>query len=94
MAEVRILLQFTAESPEKADGLVQALAARCPDVQKEPGCLQFEAFRSVLRPETYALVELWESQEALDVHERAMGPRTPNPGVTRTSEHYEYKRLH
>ena len=91
-APVRILIQFTADSPETADGLSAAMAERCREGQKEPGCIQFETFRSVMRPEVYALVELWESQEALDVHEAGMAPRQPNPAVLSTvSEHYEHK---
>lgn len=90
MAGVRILIQFTAESAELAESQVQALAERSRQVEKELGCVQFEAFRSVLQPEKWAVVELWESQEALDVHARTLGPRQANPGISRVSEHYEH----
>jgi quinol monooxygenase YgiN len=85
------MVQFTADTRETADRQVQALAERCKSVQTEPGCVQFEVFRSVLRPEQYALVELWESQEMLDQHARLQGPRTPAAGITRTTEHYGHQ---
>jgi quinol monooxygenase YgiN len=65
MAAVRVVVQFTAESAGIADKQVQGLADRSAAVQKEPGCLQFEVFRSVAHPKRYALIELWESQAAV-----------------------------
>jgi quinol monooxygenase YgiN len=88
---VRILIQFTADSPQTADAQVQALAERCRTTQQEPGCLQFEAFRSVLRPETWALVEHWASEEALDEHRKRMTPREPTAGVSRQREIYSHQ---
>ena len=91
MAAVRVVVQFTADSPQIADKQVQALAERSGTVQKEAGCLQFEVFRSVSRPEKYALIELWESQAVLDERSRARGggPPPPPEGVARVIEHYE-----
>ena len=91
MSGVRILIQFTADSAATADAQVQELAERCRSTQQEPGCLQFEAFRSVVRPETWALVEHWASQEALDEHRKLMTPRPPVAGVTRTREIYTHQ---
>ena len=90
---VRVVVQFTAENQGIADKQVQALAERGANVQKEPGCLQFEVFRSVARPEKYALIELWESQAVLDERARARGGAPPPlpEGVTRTIEHYEHQ---
>lgn len=91
MAGVRVVVQFTAESAARADELVSGLAERSQAVQKEPGCIQFEVFRSVLRPERYALIELWESQEVLDERNRARGGPPPSPeGVTRAIEYYPH----
>jgi quinol monooxygenase YgiN len=94
MTEVRVVVQFTAENAGIADKQVQALAERSGSVQKEPGCLQFEVFRSVSRPEKYALIELWESQEVLDERARARGGGPPPlaEGVTRVIEHYQHQR--
>ncbi len=91
MAAVRVVVQFTADSKETADRQVAALAERSHGVQQEPGCLQFEVFRSATRPEQYALIELWESQEVLDERTRARGGPPPvAAGLTRVIEHYQH----
>jgi quinol monooxygenase YgiN len=92
MAGVRLLIQFTADTKEIADQAIEAAVERCKKAQQEPGCLQFEVFRSALRPEHYTLLELWESKEALAVHAQAMAgnPPRPTPGITRVREDYEY----
>jgi quinol monooxygenase YgiN len=91
MAAVRVVVQFTADSPATAEQRSKELAERAKSVQQEPGCLQFEAFRSMSRPEQYALIELWESQQVLDDRSRARGSLPPPPtGVTRVIEHYEH----
>ena len=91
MAAVRVVVQFTGETLEIADTQVQALSERSKSVQQEAGCLQFEVFRSVLHPEQYVLMELWESEKVLEDRSRARGGGPPPlpAGVTRTTEHYE-----
>jgi quinol monooxygenase YgiN len=93
MAGVRLLIQFTAESTEIADKAIAASVERCKRASQEPGCLQFEVFRSALRPEHYVLLEHWESNEALAVHASAMpaNPPPPTPGIKRVREDYEYQ---
>jgi quinol monooxygenase YgiN len=90
MAGVRLIIQFTADTPEQAEQAVQAAVERCKKAQQEPGCLQFEAFRSALRPEHYVLLEHWESPEALAVHAAAGPPPAPRPGIRRVREDYEH----
>jgi quinol monooxygenase YgiN len=90
MAGVRLILQFTAGSKDEADKEVQAMADRCRKAQEEPGCLQFEVFRSELRPDTYALLEHWSSEQALEDH-RKRGTGGTNPSVKRVREHYEHQ---
>jgi quinol monooxygenase YgiN len=90
MAGVRLIIQFTAENAAEADKLVQEMAERCRKVQSEPGCLQFEVFRSALRPETYALLEHWASEEALEEHRRR-GVASTNANVKRVREHYQHR---
>jgi quinol monooxygenase YgiN len=90
MAGVRLVVQFTAKSPEEAEQRIKALAERSKTVQTEPGCRQFEVFRSALRPDVYALLEHWESDEALAQHYVTMGGRPQHqPGSTH--ERYEYQ---
>ena len=92
MPAIRVVVQFTADSPAIADEQVKGLAERAKAVEAEPGCLQFEVFRSVAHPEKYALIERWESQEVLDARAGARGGGPPPlpAGVRRTIEHYEY----
>jgi quinol monooxygenase YgiN len=92
MSGVRLLIQFTADSPEIADKAIEASVERCRKAQQEPGCLQFEVFRSALRPEQYVLLELWDSAESLAVHAEGMraNPPRPTPGIKRVREDYEH----
>jgi quinol monooxygenase YgiN len=93
MAGVRLVIQFTADSAEIADKAIEAAVERCRKAQQEPGCLQFEVFRSALQPEHYVLLEHWVSKEALAVHAQGMAgnPPRPNPGIKRVREDYEYQ---
>jgi quinol monooxygenase YgiN len=94
MAEVRLIVQFTADSVEVADQAIQGAVQRARSSQQEAGCLQFEVFRSVEQPERYALLELWESPEALAAHAAGMASNPPRPAanITRTREDYQYNK--
>jgi quinol monooxygenase YgiN len=46
-------------------------------VMKEPGCEQFEMFRSVVDPDKVAILERWTDQAALDAHARVQSARAP-----------------
>ncbi len=94
MSGVRLLIQFSADTAEIAEEAIMASVERCKKAQQEPGCLQFEVFRSALRPEAYVLLEHWESKEALAEHAKGMAnnpPRPTNPGIRRVREDYEYQ---
>ncbi len=93
MAGVRLVIQFTAESPEDAEQRVQALAERCKSVAEEPGCDQFEVFRSALRPTVYALLEHWASEAALEQHWATMGGRPAAQAHGTTRERYEFQAM-
>jgi quinol monooxygenase YgiN len=92
MSGVRLIVQFVADTPEIAAAAVTEAAERCRRVQSEPGCIQFEVFRSALRPEAYVLLEHWESAEALAEHAKGMAANPPprNPGIRRVREDYQY----
>lgn len=93
MSGVRLIVQFTADNAEIANKAIQDAVERCKRAQHEPGCLQFEVFRSALRPEHYVLLEHWESDEALAVHAQSMASSPPprNPGLKRVREDYVYQ---
>src|SRR5438067_864446 len=92
MSGVRLIVQFEADSADVADQAIAEAAERCKRAQKEPGCLQFEVFRSALRPEAYVLLEHWESKAALAEHAKGMMANPPprNARIKRVREDYEY----
>lgn len=92
MAGVRIVVQFTADTEEAADERIKTMVERCRKTEaEEPGCVQYEVFRSAMRPTQFALLEHWASQEALDEHRKvlAQNPRPPASNITTTLEIYE-----
>src|SRR5438105_3396565 len=92
MAEVRVVVQYTAESPAAADKRIVGMIDRCRKTEaEEPGCLQYEVFRSALRPTEFAMLERWESREALDQHLQRFrkNPSPPAPGITSVIEIYD-----
>jgi quinol monooxygenase YgiN len=93
MSGVRLIVQFMADTKETADKAIEEAAARCKRVQNEPGCLQFEVFRSALQPERYALLEHWASKDDLAVHAQTMVANPPprNPAISRVREDYEFQ---
>lgn len=73
---IRLVITFTA-TPGKGTELARAMRERCAEVQKEPGCEQFEAFQSVADPDKIVLLERWRDQAALDVHMKVNATRPP-----------------
>ena len=60
------------------------------------GCQQFELFQSIENPDKFALLELWDSPEALADHAKSQAARPALPEGLRQGggerEDYEYKR--
>ena len=92
---VRLVISINA-APGKGDELFQAMKARCEASRKDAGCLQFEVFQSADDPDRLALLELWESQEALDAHAKLQAQRPSLPEGLRLGagdrEDYTYNR--
>ena len=92
---VRLVISINA-APGKGDELLQAMKARCELSQKDSGCLQFEVFQSAFDPDRLTLLELWESQAALDAHAKLQAVRPPLPEGLRLGagerEDYTYNR--
>ena len=87
MSLVRVIVSITAASAEAADEAIRQRVEVCKRVEaEEEGCLQYEVFRSVMRPERYTLIELWASKAIYDKHwrlsqerNRAKPPAPPAP---------------
>jgi quinol monooxygenase YgiN len=92
---VRLVITLAAASGKGAE-LAQALGARCAEVAREPGCEQFEAFQSVVNPDTLVLLERWRDQAALDAHAAVNAARPPLSAALRSGagerEDYTYNR--
>ncbi len=92
---IRLIVTITA-APGKGSELAQAYQARCAEIMKEPGCEQFEAFRSIVNPDKLLLLERWTDQAALDVHAKLNSTRPPLlpelRGGRGEREDYEYNR--
>jgi len=92
---VRLVITMTA-APGKGADLAAAMRARCVEVVKEPGCEQFEVFRSAVDPDKLVLLELWQDQAALDTHAKLNTTRAPLPEGLRVGpmgrEDYTYNR--
>lgn len=88
---VRLIITIDAAAG-KGEALGDALGARCREVSEEPGCEQFEVFRSLLEPDKLVLLEQWESPEALEVHAERNKTRTPidRSLVAGTSQREDY----
>ena len=92
---VRLVVTITA-APGKGAEFAQAFKPRCEESRKDPGCQHFELFQSVFDPDKFALLELWESQEALDHHAKLQAARPRLPAGLRQGagerEDYSYNR--
>jgi quinol monooxygenase YgiN len=93
---VRLVVTLNA-APGKGSELAKVFRQRCEDVMKEPGCLQFEVFQSVLNPDKLTLLELWSDAAALAEHAKVNATRAPLPEGLRVGtgerEDYEYNRV-
>ena len=65
---VRIIVPMRA-LPGKRDELVKFYETRCPEVRQEPGCQEYEVFQSVEDPDKMALLERWDDEATLEVHQ-------------------------
>ncbi|HKS88595.1 MAG TPA: antibiotic biosynthesis monooxygenase family protein [Stellaceae bacterium] len=92
---VRLVVSITA-APGRGAEFARAFAPRCEQSRKDQGCLQFDIFQSVSDPDKFALLELWESPEALANHAKLQAARPPLPEGLRAGagerEDYEYRR--
>jgi quinol monooxygenase YgiN len=92
---VRLVVTITA-APGKGAEFASAFKPRCEESRKDAGCQHFELFQSVFDPDKFALLELWDSAEALAAHAKLQAARPPLPEGLRHGagerEDYEYNR--
>jgi quinol monooxygenase YgiN len=92
---VRLVVSITA-APGKGAEFARAFKPRCELSRTDRGCQQFELFQSIEDPDKFALLELWESPEALADHAKQQAARPALPEGLRSGagerEDYEYKR--
>lgn len=91
---IRLIVTITA-APGKGATLAQAYSTRAAECSQEPGCEQFEVFRSLANPDTFVLLERWADEAALQAHARlnaARPPVLPELRVGSEREDYEYSR--
>ena len=92
---IRLIITMTA-MPGKAEELVEIYRERCKNAKQEPGCEQFEVFRSIVNPDRLVICERWRDQEIFDAHMKFIEGRPPLPKGLRTGdserEDYVYNR--
>ena len=90
---LRLVITINA-APGKGAEFAEAFKGRCAEVASEPGCLQFEVFRSAVDPDKLVLLELWEDEAALAAHAKLNATRAPLPAGLRgppgSREDYAY----
>ena len=90
---VRLIVTLQAK-PGKGSALLAAYGPRCADVQKEPGCEQFEVFQSGVEPDKLLLLERWADAAALAVHadmNRTRAPLAPDLRAEGGGEREDYE---
>ena len=75
---VRLVVTFTAK-PGMAADFAKAFAPQIAETVKEPGCEQYELFRSESDPNKLVLLERWTTPEDLEVHMGVLRARGPSP---------------
>lgn len=75
---IRLVVTMRAKAGKGA-ALAQAFLPLTKETQKEPGCEQYEIFRSEEDPDKLVLLERWRDQAALDAHMAVLRSRGPLP---------------
>ncbi len=70
---IDVMVVLTARNDSAMPELRALLQSHSRLSQGEPGCLRFESYESTSIPNTFVLIERWESQAALGVHRTAEG---------------------
>lgn len=80
-AEIRLVINLATTDETAGDQFAAKWQARLAEVQSEPGCQQYELFRSTSHPENFAVLESWVDRRAFDAH-WALEQQRPRVGVS------------
>ena len=81
MAIVGVVARFTVQ-PDKADEFARVVnEGIVAPSRSEPGCIRYELWRDNADGASFAMVEEWESDAALDAHLAGMGQREGAPSL-------------
>jgi quinol monooxygenase YgiN len=61
----------TQVKPDQRDAFIKGHKACIAETLKEKGCISYEGHTSIHDPNTYVVVERWETREDLNAHGRA-----------------------
>jgi quinol monooxygenase YgiN len=61
----------TQVKPDSRDAFIKGHKACIAETLKEKGCLSYEGHTSISDPNTYVVVERWETRDDLNAHGRA-----------------------
>ncbi len=85
MSGIRVIVTLNFPSAEIADQALEGMVEAFRPKAQEPGCLQYELFRSIESPEKVVLHEHWASKELYDLHWTSQTEREGLPDPEQTA---------
>ena len=68
---IHLNVHLTVKEAANVEEVAELLKEQCRQSRAEPGCAHFNVYHSQSEPQSFLLVEHWESAEALDAHRNA-----------------------
>ena len=65
---VHVVARFEVQSGHVDEFIAQARRTLVEPTQGEPGCIRYELCQDTEKPTGFAMLESWESEDALGVH--------------------------
>lgn len=65
---VRVVARFKVKPGREDEFVALAREALVEPTQREPGCIAYDLFRDEADPSCFAMIEAWESADALAAH--------------------------
>ena len=87
------LVVYMEALPGHGDDAIASSVKRAQVVREQPGCHEFETYRSVERPDRFVLLEKWADEAALHAHWATIPPTTASsaPPTRRIVEMERYE---